>query len=47
MMRLQAEEAKDQTDHEALFVHVPFDRGRVSFAFVCISLLDCTSIFSF
>ena len=37
MMRLEAEEAKDQTGHEALFVHVPFDRGR-SFAFVCISL---------
>ena len=37
MMRLEAEESKDQTDREALFVHVPFDRGR-SFAFVCISL---------
>ena len=28
MMSLEAEEANDQTDHEALFVHVPFDRGR-------------------
>ena len=44
MMRLEAEEAKDQTDHEALFVHVPIDRGRF-FAFVFLFL--CTSICSF